>query len=149
MKNPSGRPIISGNESITEKLSRYIRLHPYVANLLSYIHDTMHLLQNIDGLCISPTSALVAIDVEALYSSIPHDKGLACIKHIISQNSRFEKKTNDFLLSALEFILQHNDFTLNGSHFLQVQGVAMGTLCAPLYGNLYLGEWECMIGQSE
>lgn len=30
-----------------------------------------------------------------------------------------------------------------GSHFLQVQGVALETCCAPSYANLYLGEWEC------
>lgn len=45
-------------------------------------------------------------------------------------------------MASLEVILQHNAFSFNGSHFLQVHRVAMGTCCAPYYANLYLGEWE-------
>lgn len=35
-----------------------------------------------------------------------------------------------------------NIFLFNGSTYLQVQWVAMGTSCAPLYANLYLEGWE-------
>lgn len=31
---------------------------------------------------------------------------------------------------------------LNGDCYLQVQGVAKGTCCAPSYTNLHLGSWE-------
>lgn len=42
-------------------------------------------------------------------------------------------------------ISSHNVFTFNGSHYLQVQGVVMGTCCCALsYANLYLGEREQM-----
>lgn len=94
MQRPSGRPIISGHGSITERLSEFLdgHLRPYVTNLPSYIHDTMQLFKNIDELCIPSMLVLVAIDVEAPYSFIPHDKGLACLKHNIFQNSRFEEK---------------------------------------------------------
>lgn len=120
MTRPSRRPIISGNGSQTETLSKFVHgyLRPHVLKLPSHIRDTLPLLQNIDGLCIPPASILVA--VEALYSSIPHDKGLFCIQHIISHNSQYDKKTNEFLVAALEFILSHNYSTFNGSHYLQV-----------------------------
>ncbi|XP_068089469.1 G-protein coupled receptor family C group 6 member A-like [Hyperolius riggenbachi] len=49
---------------------------------------------------------------------------------------------NRFLLDCLRFILQNNVFTFDGAHYLQVQGAAMGTTCAPSLANLYLGEWE-------
>lgn len=42
----------------------------------------------------------------------------------------------------LVFILTNNVFVFKCSHYLRVQGVAMGTGCAPSYGNLYLGAWE-------
>lgn len=78
MRQPSGMPIILGNGSITEKLSQFIdgHLQPYVLNLPSYVKDTMHLLQIIDGIHVPPKSLLVALDVEALYSSIPMIEGL-------------------------------------------------------------------------
>lgn len=44
LKIPPGHPIISGNGSITENLSKFIDsyLRPFVTNLPSYIKDTIH-----------------------------------------------------------------------------------------------------------
>lgn len=69
---PPGRPIVSGNGAITEILSLYLDRHlrPFVIGLPSYVHDTIHLLQSLEGLHISPHTFLVAIDIEALYSSL-------------------------------------------------------------------------------
>lgn len=49
---------------------------------------------------------------------------------------------NHFILALPQFILTKNYFTFNDQLFLQTQGVAMGTSCAPAYANLYLGGWE-------
>lgn len=102
----------------------------------------IHVLQVLENVVFNPDSLLVAIDVETLYSSIPHHLGLAAIQHILSQSHRDDKKIHKFRISALEYILLHNIFTFDGSHYLQVQGVAIGTSCVPSYENLYLGEWE-------
>lgn len=117
-------------------------MRPLVTNLSSYIRDTAHLLQNLEGLSVPLDSILVTVDIEALYSSIPHTKGIEVIKHFISQSHRDDKPLHRFILSALDFILLHNAFAFDGSHFLQIQSVAMGTCCAPSYANLYLGELE-------
>lgn len=47
-----------------------------------------------------------------------------------------------FILDLLSFLLTHNYFGFDQTHHVQVQGVAMGTICAPGYTNLYLGVWE-------
>lgn len=49
---------------------------------------------------------------------------------------------NEFILKLLLYILTHNWSFFNGSHYPQVQGVAMGTCCALAYTNLFLGGWE-------
>lgn len=46
--------------------------------------DTIHLPQILDSLHVNVDTILVAIDVEALYSLIPHDSGLSVIWHIIT-----------------------------------------------------------------
>lgn len=137
--------------NLSENLSKLVDgyLRPHVLGIPSYIKDTIHLLQHIDGLQVPPDLLLVAINVEALYSSIPHDRGLICIKRILSEKSRCEGKVNDYIIEALCFILHHNYFSFNGSHYLEVQGMAMGTCCAPAYANMYLGEWECMVDTSD
>lgn len=101
----------------------------------------MHLLQNLEELVVPPDALLVAVDVEALYSSIPHQLGILAIGHAISQSHRDNQAFNEFVLLSLEYILTHNVFSFYGTHFLQMQGMAMGTCCGPSYANLYLGEW--------
>lgn len=44
--------------------------------LLSYLKDILELLKVIEGLTIPPGAILVAIDIEVLYFSIPHQKGI-------------------------------------------------------------------------
>lgn len=107
------------------------------------------MLQIPDNLHIPEHSILVTIDVEALYSLIPHDKGLVGIMHILHTKATHEQAYNEFIIPLLEFILKHHIFTFNGSQYLHIQGVAMGTCCAPAYANLYLGEWEQMLFTDE
>lgn len=56
---------------------------------------------------------------------------------------------NEFIVQLLSFILTRNYFIFEDQHFLQSQGVAVGTSCAPSYANLYLGAWEKYIFANE
>lgn len=56
---------------------------------------------------------------------------------------------NTFVTKMLYFILTNNTFTFDGSQYPQVQGVAMGIKCAPMYVNLYLGGWEREVFESD
>lgn len=44
-------------------------------------------------------------------------------------------KTN--VLEILSFVFEHNNSSLNREHYLQVEGMAMGTRVAPTYADLY------------
>ncbi|XP_073478692.1 uncharacterized protein [Aquarana catesbeiana] len=151
LNDPPGRPIISGNGSITEGISQIIDqyLRPHVMELPSYTRDTIHLLQILDGISIPSSALLATVDVESLYNSIPHHLGIAAIERVLQQRATTDWKFNAFILTMLDYILRHNTFLFKGSHYLQVQGVAMGTCCAPSYANLYLGEWEREFLQGE
>lgn len=81
----------------------------------------------------------MALDVESLYNAIPHDKGIEVIQHHLDERGPSFAKYNIFVLELLDYILKHNVFQFDSSHYPQVQGVAMGTKCAPSYANLYLG----------
>ncbi|XP_077339255.1 uncharacterized protein LOC143983433 [Lithobates pipiens] len=141
---PPGRPIVSGRGGIAENLSKVIDsyLQPFVTCMPSYVKDTTHLLQTIENYTLTDKSILVAIDVEALYSSIPHNCGVEAIRNLLQTSGKYACEVNEFIVNGLNYILHHNFFLFNNSHYLQVQGVAMGTCCAPAYANLYLGEWE-------
>lgn len=112
LKNPPGRPIISGNSSISEGISQVTDQHlrPHVLQLAYYIKDTIHLLQILDNMEIPDSAILVTIEVESLYNSIPHDRGIAVITCVLKQKSTTEWKFNNLILCMLEFILRHNVF---------------------------------------
>lgn len=144
IKNPPGRPIVSGNGSLTEKASQYIDLHlqNHVKNLPSYVRDSSYLLSLLHDISLPAGTWLVTLDVEALYSSIPHRLGLKAVQFFLNQMDIKWHEHNNFILELLNFILTHNTFIFNGQLYTQSQGTAMGTTCAPSYANLFLGWWE-------
>lgn len=138
------RPIFQGIQNWTHKESRLIvdYLHPYVDGLYSCLKDTIHPLMILDNLHVDEEATLVFIDVEALYSNNFHSSGINMVLPFLKQRSAEFTLYNNLVFELLEFILTHNEFMFDGSHYLQVQGEAMGTTCALLYANLYLGGWE-------
>ena len=78
--NNPPRPIISGCDSPTDRLSNYISqiLNPIAQAQPSYIKDTKHLLQIIgDTDSLAENTFLVTADVTSLYTNIPHEEGIA------------------------------------------------------------------------
>lgn len=144
LSQPPGRPIVSDIGSLTDNASKFVDsfLLPHVSGLPSYIRDTSDLLRHIEGIQIPRDALLVAIDVESLYSSIPHEKGIATARSFLMEQEDTSWPLNEFILQLLTFILTQNFFIFEDQHYLPIQGVAMGTSCAPSYANLFLGAWK-------
>lgn len=102
----------------------------------------MALLRTLYKKKIPVDSLLVSKDIEALYCSIPHSLGLSVVESFLSESDAMVGPYNAFIIQLLQHILTKNVFLFDGSHYLQVQGVTMGTCCAPSYANPYLGGWE-------
>lgn len=64
------------------------------------------------------------------------------IRTVLYEEDHHHWKFIELILKLLWFIFTHNWFSFKGSHYLQRQGVAMGTCCATAYANLHLGGWE-------
>jgi hypothetical protein len=98
--NP-GRPIISGCDGPTVRLSKYADyfLKPLVRNIPSstdFLRRIFELNHNL------PTDIiLLTIDVRSLYTNIPHDEGIdASIKYLQRYNS---EPSTDFLKEVLTY----------------------------------------------
>lgn len=112
---PPGRPIVSEIGSITENVSRlvdfFLMLH--VTRLPSYVKD----MSNVWVSCAFLRNALlVSIDVEAFYSSIPHDQGIKVVKTFLMEQNLKQWEFNTFLPKLLSFILRQNWFIFMDSH---------------------------------
>ena len=139
------RPIIAGPVCPTQRLSNFIDiiLKPLTSKVKSFVRD------DLDFLTLLPEelpfeSVFITYDVNSLYTNIPHSEGLISIKYWINKypeliDSRFSP---EFILDAVNFILNNNTFHFDGSFYVQKRGTAMGTKMAPTYATLFMGYLE-------
>ena len=141
--NPPGRPIVSGIGTLTKYMSAFVdrELQPLLANIPSYIKDTdfLNKLSRFDNL--ADNTILVTLDVIPLYSSIPHNDGIAACKKYLDRRALSTTSSED-ICQLTKFILQNNVFSFNNEYFLQVCGEDIGTRMAPCYVNIFMAELE-------
>ncbi len=143
---PPGRPILSANDSPTERISQFVDffLRPLVELLPSYIRDTTDLIVKLAAKGTPPPNCLlVTLDVISLYPSIPILDGLrACAAQLMSHRPAGSLPRNSSLIRLLKLVLEKNNFEFNGQQYVQIAGTAMGTRVAPSFANLFMGHFE-------
>jgi len=76
---PVGRPIISGCEGPTERISSFVDhlLQPIAQKQTSYLKDTTDFINFIEKTQVSHETILVSMDVTSLYTNILQEEGIA------------------------------------------------------------------------
>ena len=142
------RPIISGCDSPTDRISKYLTqiFQPIVETQPTYLKDTKHLLQLIDTHPpLSTDTYLVTADVSSLYTNIPHEEGIqAALEAVDTHRHTLPTDTprNKIIKQFLQFILKGNYFDFLDKHYSQIQGCPMGTKMAPPYANIFMHTFE-------
>ena len=141
-QNITGRPIISGNNSPTEKISAFVDEHikQFVPHIKSYVRDTPDFIKKIENFKLIGDYFLVTMDVTSLYTNIPNHEGLVAVTQtLIRENAQF-RANNRSLITLLQHVLHMNNFQFNGENYLQIGGTAMGTRVAPSYANCHFDD---------
>eukprot|EP00061_Rhincodon_typus_P000303 g11240.t1 len=81
------------------------------------------------------------MDVQSLYTCIPHEDGLKALRFFLSRRPD-QYPSTDTLIRLAELVLTLNNFSSNSSRFLQTRRVAMGTRMGPSYACLFVGYVE-------
>jgi hypothetical protein len=146
---PPGRPIVSGVNGPTEKLSKLVDswLQEHMSRLPSYVKDSTHMLETIEewNRNLGPFPAhtkLVTIDVTALYTNIPHADLKTAILHHLTKDPRSDIPPPNVVVDVAEHVLSNNVFEFEGQIYKQVFGTAMGTPLAPSAASLFMGWLE-------
>ena len=139
-----GRPVVSSINCHTSKLSKFIDhyLQPLVKALPSYVKDTTDFkskLENVKN--TSKDTTLVTLDVKALYTNIPNYEGIEAVKETLNNQAKRPISTQ-VIIKFLYLILTMNNFVFSGNNYLQKKGCAMGTICALVYANIFMGKFE-------
>ena len=76
---PVGRPIISGSDGPTERLSVFVNklLQPITKGQESYLKDSTDFITFIERTRVPYNAILVSMDVTSLYTNIPKEEGIA------------------------------------------------------------------------
>ena len=143
-----GRPIISGCDGPTERLSAFVDklLQPIAKEQESYLKDSTDFINFIERTRVPYNAILVSMDVTSLYTNIPQEEGIETVCN--AYESFYEGESpipTQYLKRALELILQDNSFQFTGKYYLQTHGTAMGTKMAIAFANIFVGKVESQI----
>lgn len=142
--HPPGRPIISGIDSITSRVGKYIDffLQPPVRNMPTYLKDTKDVMKLLSNVSFQGDTIMATADVASLYTCIPHQRVIEAVHEYLKRDASLATLQVDFIIELLEFATQHNYFWFDGRFYLQQKGVAMGAKFAPSLANLFMTKWE-------
>ena len=133
---PPYRPIVSSKRTLTEHISGYVDsiLQPLLHNIPSLITDTNDFLRKLNDInhLITPESTMITMDVNSLYTNIPHTDGINACRSFLNRHTTDPALIND-IPTLIDYFLTHNLFKFNNDHYLQIKGIAMGTEMAPAY----------------
>ena len=144
-ENAPLRLIISGINHPTENIAEFAEkeLEQHVRTLPSYIQDTTDFINKMNSIeqKLPGDSILFCMDVKGLYPSVPKKEGLDACKQALDNRPNPSIPTTD-VLSMIRLVLENNNFSFNGKHYLQVEGTAIGSRLGMNYASTYLGVWE-------
>ncbi|CAJ0968065.1 unnamed protein product [Ranitomeya imitator] len=135
---------VASTDSVLSPLSVFLEriLTPLIKCTRSFLLDTGHFLNIIKRLdTVPPNSTLVTLDVNRLYTSIQHTKGIEATKHLLCQSSISEDAIQ-FCLDLLTLVLYENYFLFEDTFYIQKCGTAMGSNVAPAYANAFMNHFE-------
>ncbi len=130
------RPIVGGPECPTQRLSNFldIILKPMCQKVKSNVRDTMDFLKKLEK-TVPNECNILTLDVSDLYGSIPHNLGKEAVEYWVTlfPDMLCRNFSKEFIIEALELILENNVMKFDEKYYKQCQGTAMGTKCAPTY----------------
>ena len=88
------------------------------------------------------------MDVKELYPSIPRKEGLdACREALIVRGD--QSMPTEEVLKLIELVLDNNNFQFEDSHYLQIDGTAIGSKLGKNYACTYMATWEKQLLDTE
>lgn len=113
-----------------------------VTDLRSYVKETGDVLRHISQINLQGKLLLMGIDMESLFTSIPHDWGIRAVETFLDEHFPNYGPQNEFLVDLLTFALKNNFFQFLSNNYQQINGTSMGAPWAPEYACLHMGLWE-------
>ncbi|XP_068756280.1 uncharacterized protein [Montipora capricornis] len=112
-QKPVSRPIISGCEGPSERLSSSVDklLQPIAQTQNSYLKDTTHFINFIEKTKVPQNTILMSMDVTSLYTNIPQEEGITTVCKAYEKFHNYNPPIpSHHLKEMLCLILKENSF---------------------------------------
>lgn len=143
------RPVVSGCETATEKISWLFDriLHRYVDLVPAHLDSEDSFIKILDQYSskVTENDILFSLDVVSLYPSIPIQESIEVILELCKTNKEIIKSFGIELhevKKGLEIILNNNYIRFGDVIYRQKEGVAMGNRIAPVVAILFMNSIE-------
>ena len=141
--NP-GRPAISSVNCHTSSISKYVDYHlqPIAQQIPSYIKNKSDFLRKVNKKETVPdNSYLVSLDVRSLYTNIANCESIKAVKTSLRELSKnfHSSYRNTHYFSIINLTLY---LLFNYENYSQIKGCVMRTICAPVYANIFMDDFE-------
>ena len=143
-----GRPIISGCNGPTERLSAFVGtlLQPISTSQASCLKDSTDFINFIERTKIENRTFLVTMDVTSLYANIPQEERITTVcrayEHFHKNNPLI---STNCIKEMLRLVLKENSFQFDGRNYLQILGTAIGSRMAVAIANIFIADIETQI----
>ena len=118
-------------------------LNHFVESSRSYIRDTTDFINKLKEIQepIPKNCILFFFDVCKLYPSAPKKEGLQACKEALDKRILPLIDTT-YVLKIIETVLENNVFQFGGNHFIQTEGVAIGSRLGKNFACTYMRKWN-------
>ncbi len=135
------RPVVNQIGSVTYRASQLVHhfLLPTLSAIDSLVLKPAELARAIPLVEVGPGAVLLSVDIDSLYTNIPHGAGLGALAwHLREVWGTRQRLLRASILGLTFRILRGNVFTFNGAAYQQLSGTAMGSPMAVCYANVYV-----------
>jgi hypothetical protein len=90
------RPIVSGIDSPTQRLTRYLLpiLNPLVGKTQTYVKNSEHLIQKVTDFVVPPGAVLGSFDVVNLFTTTPVPETLDFLERKLRADASLKERTH-------------------------------------------------------
>ncbi|NSX83481.1 hypothetical protein GOM44_03685, partial [Wolbachia endosymbiont of Atemnus politus] len=142
------RPIVAYTNSPLYTLSKWLSniLSPIQKFLNHVTTSSTDALEKIKQISISSETLMVSYDVEALYTSIPHQVAIEALKSFMTEHPQVNFPIPpSAIISLVELCLTHSYINYNNNFFQQIKGLPMGSPISCLLANLVMDKLDHFI----
>ena len=140
------RPILSKCGSQPEIASRWIDVKLQKLTIQTRLKDSFEFLYLIEKTKLEPytPARLVSADAESMYSNMDIQDTIDTVEKYLREIAPAEELNFDLnlLIELLDVVLNSNIFMIGNLFFKKISGIPMGTVCAVIVSNIYVGYRE-------